>query len=206
MTSNQARSLLALLRLDGGPSRDEARAMWLALAGCPVLELLLRLEGATLWLYRRLHDLGVPTAPPLGAVLREAAHQQLMFGLRVDEETRAIAEILRDGGIRVVMIKGPARRLAAKLYPYADARSTSDVDLLVPERQDRGAWQLLVGRGYERATEPEPWQAGHFHLPPLWNRRRVAVELHTSTAPWLTPSEAWRRVLADRDMVSQDGV
>lgn len=144
--------------------------------------------------------------PPLGGVLRQAAHEQLLRGLRVDEEIRAVAEMLRDGGIRFAVIKGPARRIAAELYPYADARSTSDVDLLVPEAQGREAWQILVDRGYERATEPEPWQADHFHLPPLWNQRRVAVELHTSTAPWLTPSESWERESTDCDTARQDGI
>ncbi len=205
MTSDPAGQLLSLLRLRGGPLTDEAGAMWRALSASRGYDGVVQREGATLWLYRRLHDRGVPLDSPAGAMLRQSAHEQLMLGLRVDGETRAVAMILRTAAIPFVPIKGPARRIAAGLYPYADARATSDVDVLVAEARVREAFDTLVKHGYQPAIDPKLSRAEHFHLSPLMGERGVAVELHTSTAPWLTPSDAWQRQSNDFDTIRWEG-
>lgn len=205
MTAEAVAQLLALLRLRGGPSASDASTMWQALSPCSELGTLLQREGATLWLYRRLHDCGVSLDSAAGAALRRSAHEQLMFGLRVDGETLAVTLILRGATIPSSPIKGPARRIAAALYPYADARSTSDVDLLVPEAKANDAYDVLVKHGYQPVRDPRLSRPEHFHLPALIGPRGVAVELHTSTAPWLSPIEAWRRQANAPDTIRWEG-
>lgn len=205
MTPDIVTDLLRLLRLHGTPSVTEATAIWESVSGCAEHEALLQREGATLWLYRRLHDCGVSLAAPPGAALRESAHKQLMFGLRVDHETLAVASILRGEGIPFSPIKGPARRIAVTLYPYADARATADVDLLVPEARAHDAYDALTKHEYHPVAEPGTDETEHFHLPALMGPRGVAVELHTSTAPWLSPAEAWRRQSDAPDDVRWEG-
>ncbi len=205
MTPDAVAHLLALLRIRGAPSTTDASAMWHAVSACPEYSTLLQREGAALWLYRRLHDCGVSLDSEAGATLRESAHQQLMFGLRVDDETLAVTRILRDATIPFSPIKGPARRIASGLYAYADARATSDVDVLVPEARANDAYDALTKHGYQPVTETGPARPEHFHLPGLIGQRGVAVELHTSTAPWLSPMEAWRRQSNAPDTIRWEG-
>src|SRR5207253_6383109 len=101
--------------------------------------------------------------------------------------------------------KGAARRRSSDLFPYADARATHDVDVLVPAARAREAWDLLCRAGYER-TPPNGRGEGHFHLPPLWDAQRVAVELHTSTSEAVAPAEAWRRATTGGRAVERAGV
>jgi len=162
-------------------------------------------QGAALWLYRRLHALGIDLGGAAGAALRRSAHESIASGLRVDGETMAVTAILRDAGIAVAPIKGPARRIATDFYPYADARSTLDVDLIVPRSVAFAAHEILVQHGYAPVRAPEDAIADHFHLPALIGQRAVAVELHVSTAPWLSPDEAWSRQSAGADVIARDG-
>ena len=199
-----AQLILDLLRLRGGPDAAAVAEAWKRASADPMLATLLRLEGAELWLYRRLRTLGLTSDPALAEALRTAAHRDALIGLRVDEETEAVAGILTGAGIPFSLIKGPARRAAASLYPFADARSTSDVDLLVPEARGDEAWQALAAAGYV-AVDPEGTPDEHFHLPPLWSARRVAVELHTSTSAHVTPADAWRRATDGADTVTWAG-
>src|SRR5207248_1651188 len=69
----------------------------------------------------------------------------------------------------------------------------------------REAWDLLSRAGYER-TPPNGRGEGHFHLPPLWDAQRVAVELHTSTSEAVAPAEAWRRATTGGRAVERAGV
>lgn len=100
---------------------------------------------------------------------------------------------LAGAGIPVVLIKGVARRALAARYPLLDARLTRDVDLLLPAAELPAAFELLRSAGYvpaDRAFEAAP------HLPPLWNERRVAVELHGSPSLQVPPPVAWARATA----------
>ena len=204
MPAADAALVLDLLRLRGGPDAGSVAEAWLRASGNPILPALLRLEGAELWLYRRLRELKLSSEPALAEALRAAAHGDALLGLRVDEETEAVAGILTGAGIPFSLIKGPARRAAAARYPFADARSTCDVDLLVPEAVAEPAWAALTAAGYE-PVDPSGTPDEHFHLPPLWTARRVAVELHTSTSAWVAPAEAWRRVTDGADVVQWAG-
>ena len=204
MTPGEATLILQLLQLRNGPDGGSVAEAARGLGAGPELVPLLALEGAELWLYRRLRTLGVAVHPALGDALRVAAHRDALIGLRVDEETEAVVGVLDGAGIPFALIKGPARRAAASLYPFADARSTSDVDLLVPEARGGEAWAALTAAGYE-PVDPGTTPEDHFHLLPIWSARRVAVELHTSTSGWVTPAEAWRRATEGADTVEWAG-
>ena len=189
---NDITLLLELLCL-GKPLPREKSQEWRTLSEAPDLLRLLEYEGAELWVYRRLRALGIESAPAFDQALREAAHRGTILTLRIDDAAAAVLTAFRDAGIPCVLIKGQARRAAASIYPWADARTSSDVDLLLPADQARQGWDLLTDSGYTHASEPTHSWAGLQHLPPVWNERRVAVEIHTSSSPHVTASEAWAR-------------
>ncbi len=205
MTSSAVSRLLMVLQLRGTPTSADTAALWRDLTSCRGLVQLIEGEGATLWLYRRFHDLQQPLDGAPGPALRQSAHTGLLQGLRIDGELRTVAAILRAAGLPFAPIKGPARRIAKDAYAYADARSTSDVDLLLPAGRVRAAWDMLVRHGYRPAGDGSASGTDHFHLPPLLGPADVAVELHSSTMPWLDPAEAWQRHAIEGETMSWEG-
>ncbi len=159
------------------------------------LRRLVEFEGCALWTYRRLRQLDVLAAVDAGfaAWLGDEARDAAARNLLVDEEADAVARTLERLGIPAVFMKGTARRLVADRYPMADARRTSDVDVLVPEPQSRDLWYELRRQGYERTNLSKPPRPEHHHLPALMNDRRVGVEIHTTHAQGIEPGESWRR-------------
>jgi Uncharacterised nucleotidyltransferase len=105
-----------------------------------------------------------------------------------------------------VLLKGAARRFASDLFPYAGARATHDVDVLVPAARAQEAWDQLRRAGYEPATPNGRGHWEHFHLPALWDGQRVAVELHTSTSRAVAQAEAWRRATTGARPLERAGV
>lgn len=192
-------------RLPSDPRHDVAQ-QWRALSRAPGLPALVAYEGAELWLYRQLHAQRLESAPGFDERLRLAAHRDSIRGIRIDDEAVAVLGTLRDAGVPCVLIKGQARRAAVSIYPWADARTSSDVDLLVPADRAAHAWDLLIAAGYTPAVDPSRSYAGHFHLTPVWSGRGVAVELHTSTSPEVPAAEAWRRALDQADALTWSGV
>lgn len=197
--------LLDLLRLETAASASELSAAWLELASEPGIVALVAQEGAEVWLYRRLRQVGVANDDPSIGTLRASAHRSVVRGLRVDDETVAALARLDEAEVPVALIKGQARRAATALYPWADARSISDVDLLVRSDHAQRAWDILVAGGYTFAVDPARSYADHHHLPPIIGSRKVAVEIHTSTSPGVPPLEAWRRTTAVSDPVTWSG-
>lgn len=167
---------------------------------------LLTFEGAELWFYRRAKLLALPLHDLFMANLRRAAHQTSLQNMRADAQTVAVITMLTSATVPWALIKGQARRAATTLYPFADARSVSDVDLLVPEARAKEAWTLLLQNGFRRVYEgPVDWTADH-HQPVLIDVNGVGVELHTTTAMSVTPAEAWRRATEDADPVHWSGM
>jgi len=152
-------------------------------------------EGGALWLLRRLAESGLEEAAPapLVAALRRTAIGEKARGMLVDAEAETVLRFLGARGIPHVLIKGTARRAAAECYPYADARATRDVDVLLPARCVREVWDGLREEGWPLATDPALTPAEHYHPPPLVGPNRVGVELHESTGHGFTPEEGWRR-------------
>lgn len=202
MSRHGAGTLLRTLRF--APADSTLAAGWTPVLVRELLRLA-RAEGAVLWLARRLGDLGVLADPELAAIVRPVAYRELPRGMRVDEQTEAVVESFTAREIPFVLLKGPARRALTAHYPYADARSTTDVDILVPEGRARAAWEGLREQGYEEAYPPGTLPPNVVHLPPIWDHRRVAVEIHVTTSPWVTPEEAWRRATTDSTGVTWRG-
>ena len=152
-------------------------------------------EGGVQWLLRRLRELGLEDAvpSPLRVALRKAAMDEQARAMLVDAETQELERYLTSRGVPSVLIKGPARRAASGRYPYADARATQDVDVLLPEQHVQEVWNDLRERGWPFATDPAATPAGHYHPPPLRGPIGVTVELHSSTGHAITTEEAWRR-------------
>ena len=171
------------------------------------LDRLVTFEGCALWLWRRLRELGAAAAPPAAFAdwLAREARDRVARNLLEDAQADSVVRRLDAAGVPHVLLKGAARRRSSDLFPYADARATHDVDVLVPAARAREAWDLLCRAGYER-TPPNGRGEGHFHLPPLWDAQRVAVELHTSTSEAVAPAEAWRRATTGGRAVERAGV
>jgi hypothetical protein len=202
-----ARLLLDTLRFHRAPPPEQLAAAW-AEADVRGLERLVTLEGCAIWLYCRLRQLSAletldqEFAMWVAAQAREATARNLL----IEAEAQSLARLLHELGTPFVFMKGVARRLTVDRYPLADARATSDVDVLVPVARAWEVWHALRQMGYERTT---PWmrpRPEHHHLPALWNERQVGVELHTTNAPDVPAAEAWRRHYESGMDVERGGV
>jgi hypothetical protein len=196
--------LLETLRIRGTITPEEASARWRSVPTDGMLSLLL-FEGAALWLHKRFRQLGVTEPAGLQGALRDRTRLAVVDHMRIDAQTEAVLSRLDGAGLRWALIKGQARRAAADRYPFALARTSVDVDLLVPEAEADRAWQLLVDHGFRPLVEgPVDWTADH-HRPTLIDANQVAVELHVTTAMRVPPTEAWRRATEGADLVSWNG-
>ena len=148
-------------------------------------------EGGAIWILRRLREIGAAGVAPPAFVEAIAAQARgdAARNLLVDAEAARVVRRLDAAGIRCVLIKGVARRAGVGRWPFADARSTHDVDVIVPEADADRAWKELVSAGYLRYAEFTSLR----HRPGLIGEGRVGVELHITPALQLPAGEAWRR-------------
>jgi hypothetical protein len=169
---------------------------------------LVRQEGCALWLYRRLKDAGAENAtqPSFRTWLAKHTRDLTARNLLVDVEVSRLAQWLSRHRFPHVWLKGVARRVGAARYPFADARATNDVDLLVPQDRARKIWEELQRTGYQTAGAFDRTPEHHFHLPPLLGADRVAVELHLATSKHESPAEAWRRATSTGVKIARDGL
>jgi len=175
-------------------------------------------EQGEQWLLRRLGQVAALEAAPARLVeaLRRASRAHAQAGMAVDADTGSVVRALAAHNIPCVLLKGPARRAAAGLYPLADARRTSDVDVLVQTSQAEAAWRLLASSGYAplepfdpahaQPGESELWAPSRHHLRPLTRPGGAAVELHVSTAWELPAAEAWSRSTAGAREIEWQGL
>ena len=209
MSARPGDLLVETLALGSGEGADPARlaANW-AIVSPHGLERLVTFEGCALWLWRRLRELGAAAAPPAKFAdwLAHEARGRAARNLLVDAQADAVVCRLGAAGVPHVLLKGVARRFSCDLFPYAGARATHDVDVLVPAARAQEAWDLLWRAGYEPTARNGHGHREHFHLPALWDAQRVAVELHTSTSQAVPPHEAWRRATTGGRAVERAGV
>ena len=202
-----AELLAHTLRLGGGLGPARLAAGWreVPTAG---LSRLVDFEGCALWLERRLRQIGANGLMErvFATWLRQRAHAAAAQNLLIDAQVTTVARLLAEWGVPHVFLKGAARRTAGELYPFADARATHDVDVLVPAGAARRVWDRLRAAGYQPALRPGETPPGHHHLPALWDRSRVAVEVHYSTAPGVPPALAWDRSNLRASDIERDGV
>jgi hypothetical protein len=195
--------LVSALRL-----RDDSgaeRATW-SDEDCEGMQQLLAFEGAELWMYRCVQQGRLHVPPQFKANLRTAAQHISVVNMRIDAQTVAVTRRLNDAHIPWALIKGQSRRAAVSLYPFADARAVSDVDLLIPEQHADAAWHLLCDHGFRRVIEgPVDWTADH-HFPTIIDASNVSVELHTTTGMSVSPREAWHRLGENGQPVEWSGL
>ena len=192
MLSN-ARLLIDSLRFWPVPDAGALAERWSRADARAIVRLAAR-EGAALWLHRRLRALGVILPAECTDLLSVAARRSAAQSLKVDEEVVAAFSILDAAGIRAVPLKAAVMRRITNRVPFADARATADVDLLVSQDCAERAWKAFADRGYS-APRSAP-KDGH-HLAGLFGALGVAVELHTSTSAAILPAEAWKRATCD---------
>ena len=195
MMTDLASLLIDTLTL--GPTRADDRSRLWAGPDLRAIERLIRVEGAGAWLYRRWREAGTgpAVAAPLHQAIRTTALAELGVALHVESAAAEALEILTRAGFELVLLKGLAYRAAAPSYPYLDARSTSDMDILVAPGEGEHAWQALRDAAFVPIPHPLlPTPREHHHLEGLHSSRGVTIELHTSTSPTRPPEEAWMRL------------
>lgn len=218
-----ARLLLDTLRL-GGDGDPSLAARW-ARVDDGALVTLAKYEGAEIWLARQLRANDITLSSASADALDAAATRARARTLRADAALGAVLEAFRATQVECILLKSAAlRRLTARM-PFADARTSADVDLLVPEADGDHALGVLRARGWslldvdevkgrDEAVPPPPGErdtvramlasAPKHHLPAVADASGVAIELHVSTGPSVRPMEAWRRAMSSREPVHVD--
>ncbi|HEY2728540.1 MAG TPA: nucleotidyltransferase family protein [Polyangia bacterium] len=87
---------------------------------------------------------------------------------------------MTDAGVDVALLKGLAYERT--LYPQPGARPTSDIDLLVRDRDRRRAFEVLDRLGFEPRAAAPGFDAPDYHEV-AWRRGPVEVDLHMALAP-----------------------
>ena len=132
------------------------------------------------------HQLGVRSAR-----VDERRRAQMVAGMRSLAVTERVLRLCEELSIPAAPLKGPL--LGERLYGDISLRPTSDVDVLLPERD---VVRLVDRLAREGADVPEPhvhafYAKHHHHLNVTWTH--VLVELHfraTSSFGVFTPAEA----------------
>jgi putative nucleotidyltransferase-like protein len=122
------------------------------------------------------------TLPPaLGDTCRRdhvlTAARNLALGAVAEECIAALAA----AGIEAALLKGLAYERT--LYPQTGARPTSDIDLLVRDRDRRAAFDVLDRLGFEPRGASPGFDEPDYHEV-AWNRGGVEVDLHLALAPY----------------------
>jgi hypothetical protein len=180
--------LLDTLRLKNTADGERLSASWHAVHTTGLNDLL-EYEGASLWLYRRLADLGMLALPDptFATELTKHARHITAYNLMVDAQRDAVVRALGAEGIPHLLLKGSALRLTKPWLPYADARLIADVDVLVPPDCLERAWHRLHDAGFAVAAAEEEKYEEHHHLPPVTDGRGIMVELNRSISQRIKP-------------------
>ncbi len=148
-----------------------------------------RLSSVALSLLRT--QTGITAPRGILELLKEVSRVQAAEALAVEATSAEALRRLVAGGIRVMVIKGPA---VAQYLHQPGHRTYSDIDLLVPPRDFRSAQRILSSMGYVRAEESEqPWRWFEKCCIEGVNLRREegwkSIDLHHHIAPWVFAKE-----------------
>lgn len=98
-------------------------------------------------------------------------------------------------GVDVVVLKGLAYE--STLYGGLGSRPTSDIDLLVRERDRRAAFEVLDAMGFEPRAAAPGFDDPDYHEV-AWRRAPVEIDLHMALAPYvrcrIDYDDVWRDV------------
>jgi hypothetical protein len=147
-------------------------------------------------------DTGRGVAPDVRSRADELTSDPLLVAASSLVIERAAADavvMLRDAGIRAILLKGPPQQewLASADPP----RASVDVDLLVGPAQAHAAGQELFDRGYRVVPEVTP---GVGHHAVVWAAPgHVPVELHNRL--WGTGGDDWKVLVRETEAVTLAG-
>ena len=108
------------------------------------------------YVLRRQKDLGCPEE-----LRRERSAQMFATILETNEQRKNVHVLLReleDAGFQPILLKG---YVAADCYAVADCRISSDVDILVPAKQEARVCAFLKKRGFDVTPR---WTDGHHSI------------------------------------------
>ena len=98
----------------------------------------------------------------------------MAWALRLEAETRGVAEKLEGAGIPVLRLKGPGLQL--RLYDTPAAYPSGDVDLLIPRRQAPAARGVLERHGW--LFDPDNGFLWRLSRAASFSRDGIIVDLH----------------------------
>jgi hypothetical protein len=133
----------------------------------------------------------------LGATCRRdhvlTAARNLALAAVAEECVAALAA----AGVESALLKGLAYERT--LYPQTGARPTSDVDLLVRDRDRRAAFDVLDRLGFDPRAAAPGFDEPDYHEV-AWNRGGVEIDLHLALAPYarceIDYDAVWREMRA----------
>jgi hypothetical protein len=115
--------------------------------------------------------------PGFRAELRQRLAQTAAASLRLGDVLAELVGVLGRAGVRIAALKGPV--LAERVYAAPGFRPSTDLDLLVAERDLDGAARALAALGYEPdRTWIGGYQRRHHHHVTLHRAGGPGVELH----------------------------
>ncbi|NMO95718.1 nucleotidyltransferase domain-containing protein [Paenibacillus lemnae] len=123
--------------------------------------------------------------------LRHQYHTNTMRMLHLGGEMSRICETLAQGGIRTLVLKGPA--LALQLYGDVSHRTSKDLDLLVDAEDVEKAEEILLELGYELQDERVlgNWKKTSHHLSYEHPKHGVQIEIHWRLNPHFSKAYAF---------------
>src|SRR3989442_9212955 len=129
----------------------------------------------------------------------------MAYNLVVDAQRAQLVRLLNEFRVPHVLLKGAARRLMADVHAYGSARTTTDVDVLVPHEFAGPTWARLQSAGFVSTPGPGFTCEGHFHLPPLRHGGGVAVEPPNSPSTFVPPPVASERLRGGARVAQRPG-
>lgn len=131
-------------------------------------------------LHHRLQERTLHAPEKIAAKLKKWYQKSALRSLQVQAELVKLHKLFAAAGIHFIALKGSY--LATSVYPSTALRPMRDIDLLLPEKEIRAGYQLLLAAGYAHPPEyigdPEAILKQGKHLPPLLSPSRIMVELH----------------------------
>jgi hypothetical protein len=131
-------------------------------------------------LHHKLRERKLYSPEEIAVELDKLYQQSALRSLTSQAELLKLHRLLENAGIHFIALKGSY--LATKVYPSSAIRPMRDIDLLLPEKELRTAYQLLLEAGYTHPPryqgDPEAMFKIGKHLPPLLSPAKIVIELH----------------------------
>src|SRR5665213_3031800 len=111
-------------------------------------------------------------------------------------ELKAAVAVLNRIGIQPVLLKGLAYLATGVYFDFAQ-RFLADIDLLIPDKQQKAAFEALTQEGW-RADDHDSFRDFRHHSAPLRRSSSVWIELHHSIG-----TGACERILPGREVIGR---